>query len=156
MVECVSGQMAAIPLLWLTSARTNTNWPLVVSLIIFGGIGSPIGAALLLNLNPRIVEFVMASILLVVIGLHCGVTTHITMWLSRQSRTRCVVSNTVKATATCDVSADKLPRLFACIEVCMCTSGHMNLHACMMLQCYVPEAEQHRVGDGARGYQAAR
>lgn len=55
----------------------NATLTMVLSL---QAVGAPIGAALLTNLRPCYVEFVMACVLLLVIILHCKVWQHIQTW----------------------------------------------------------------------------
>lgn len=50
-------------------------------------LGAPVGAALLTTLPVRGVEFVMACVLVLVIGAHCHVLQHMQRWLHRTRRT---------------------------------------------------------------------
>jgi hypothetical protein len=55
------------------------TWPLQ-------SLGAPIGAALLTALPVRGVEFVMACVLLLVIGVHCHVLQRIRQWLQNRQQ----------------------------------------------------------------------
>lgn len=58
-------------------------------------LGAPLGAALLTGLPARLVEFVMACVLLLVMCLHCNVVHHVKHWLlNRVQSTRAVTSCT--------------------------------------------------------------
>ncbi|KAF6252439.1 hypothetical protein COO60DRAFT_524976 [Scenedesmus sp. NREL 46B-D3] len=85
--ECVCSEFCALPLLRLTRAASTCDWRLTTSLFIFGSLGAPVGAALLTALPVRGVEFVMACVLLLVIGAHCHVLQHARQWL--HSRRQC-------------------------------------------------------------------
>uniref|UniRef100_A0A383WJP0 Membrane transporter protein n=1 Tax=Tetradesmus obliquus TaxID=3088 RepID=A0A383WJP0_TETOB len=85
--ECVCSEICALPLLRLTKAASTCDWRLTSSLFIFASLGAPVGAALLTTLPVRGVEFVMACVLVLVIGAHCHVLQHMQRWLHRTRRT---------------------------------------------------------------------
>uniref|UniRef100_A0A7S0V5S4 Uncharacterized protein n=1 Tax=Polytomella parva TaxID=51329 RepID=A0A7S0V5S4_9CHLO len=85
--EALSCVAVSIPLLFLTQAHKTADWKLTFSIVIFTTLGSPIGAIMLTHLNQRIVEFVMACTLVLVIGIQVQALTYIKAWIRRNFKT---------------------------------------------------------------------